>query len=79
MDTFSAIKSRRAVKHYDPEHRMTPEEIEQLLSLAILSPTGELLGRISLGQVTNMTLDSSSSYLYITTPNRLLRIEVGGP
>ena len=39
MDTFSAIKSRRAVKHYDPEHRMTPEEIEQLLSLAILSPT----------------------------------------
>ena len=39
MDTLTAIQSRRSVKHYDPEHRMTEAEIEQLLSLAILSPT----------------------------------------
>ena len=45
--------------------------------LAVLSPAGELLGKISLGQVTNMAVDTSSSYLYITTPNQLLRISIG--
>ena len=39
MDTIEAIKTRRAVKHYDPNHKMSKEEIDQLLSLAILSPT----------------------------------------
>ncbi|MEM6500644.1 MAG: nitroreductase family protein [Cyanobacteria bacterium P01_C01_bin.89] len=39
MDTLAAIKARRSVKHYDPEHKMTDGEIEQLLSLAVLSPT----------------------------------------
>lgn len=39
MDTFEAIKSRRAVKHYDPAHKMTDDEIEQLMSLVKLSPT----------------------------------------
>jgi len=39
MDTIEAIKNRRAVKHYDPEHRMTEEEIGQLLTLAALAPT----------------------------------------
>ncbi|MGZ4999056.1 MAG: nitroreductase family protein [Methylomonas sp.] len=39
MDTQFAIQSRRSVKHYDPEHRMTAQEIETLLSLALLSPT----------------------------------------
>ncbi len=39
MDTFTAIETRRAVKHYDPEHRMTEEEVKQLMSLAQLSPT----------------------------------------
>ncbi len=45
--------------------------------LAILSPAGDLLGKVSLGQVTNMTLDPSSSHLFVTTPNRLLRIDIG--
>jgi len=39
MDTFDAIKERRAVKHYDPNHKLTDEEVNQLLSLAVLSPT----------------------------------------
>ena len=39
MKTDEAITSRRAVKHYDPNHKMTGEEINKLLSLAILSPT----------------------------------------
>ena len=39
MITAEAIRARRAVKHYDANHSMTPEEINELLSLAILSPT----------------------------------------
>jgi len=39
MDTLDAIRSRRAIKHYDTEHQMTEEEITELLSLAVLSPT----------------------------------------
>jgi nitroreductase len=39
MDTLTAIEQRRSVKHYDPAHRMTDEEIRKLIALAILSPT----------------------------------------
>ena len=39
MDTFEAIQQRRSVKHYDPNHQMTEAEIQQLLELAVLSPT----------------------------------------
>jgi nitroreductase len=39
MDTKQAIETRRAVKHYDPDHKMTTDEINNLLSLATLSPT----------------------------------------
>ena len=39
MELEKAIKTRRAIKHYDPAHQMTEDEINKLLSLAILSPT----------------------------------------
>ena len=39
MNTFDAIKERRSVKHYDTNHKLTDEEVNQLLSLAVLSPT----------------------------------------
>ncbi|MEA5420404.1 nitroreductase family protein [Spirulina sp. CCNP1310] len=39
MDTLAAIEARRAVKNFDPNHRLTPAELDQLLSLAMLSPT----------------------------------------
>jgi nitroreductase len=39
MDTFEAIRTRRSVKHYDPNHRMSEAEIEQLMQLALLAPT----------------------------------------
>jgi nitroreductase len=39
MDTITAIETRRAVKAFDPEHEMTEEEIQRLMTLAILSPT----------------------------------------
>lgn len=39
METLEAIYSRRAVKHFDPDHRMTDEEIRKLLEAAMQAPT----------------------------------------
>ena len=39
MNTIEAIKARRAIKHYVPNHRMTSDEERELLELAMLSPT----------------------------------------
>lgn len=39
MDTQLAIQSRRSVKQFDPEHRLSKQEVESLISLAMLSPT----------------------------------------
>jgi len=39
MDVTEAIEGRRSVKHFDPDHRMTEDEIRTLLSATMLSPT----------------------------------------
>ena len=39
MNVIQAIQQRRSIKHYDPTHRMTIQEIESLMALAMLSPT----------------------------------------
>jgi nitroreductase len=39
MDVFEAIRARRAVKHYDPNHELTEEQITQLLEAAMQAPT----------------------------------------
>jgi nitroreductase len=39
MKTLEAIETRRSIKQYDPEHKLTEEEINKLFSAAILSPT----------------------------------------
>ena len=39
MNTIESIKARRAIKHYDPAHVMSPQEERELLELALLSPT----------------------------------------
>ena len=39
METLEAIYQRRAIKQFDPEHRMTADEEKTLLEAAIQSPT----------------------------------------
>ncbi len=39
MNTLEAIEQRRALKHYDPAHRMSEAEVRQLLELGMKSPT----------------------------------------
>ena len=39
MDTFEAIRRRRAVKHFDPDHKISAEEEQKLLEATIQAPT----------------------------------------
>ena len=39
MNAIEAIYNRRAVKHFDAEHRMTKEEENKLFEATIQSPT----------------------------------------
>ncbi len=39
MNVSTAIETRRSIKGFDPEHRMSEAEIERLMALALLSPT----------------------------------------
>ena len=39
MSVATAIETRRAIKGFDPEHRMSQAEIDRLMSLAMLAPT----------------------------------------
>lgn len=39
MDTIQAIQERRAVKHFDPDHKISEEIKKQLLDLTRLAPT----------------------------------------
>lgn len=39
MDTFEAINTRRAIKKFDRTYKMTSEQVNSLMELAVLSPT----------------------------------------
>ena len=39
MNVNTAIETRRSIKVFDPAHKMTADEIDMLMSLAMLSPT----------------------------------------
>ncbi len=39
MNVNTAIETRRSVKSFDIHHKMTSAEIDQLMALAMLSPT----------------------------------------
>ncbi|WP_028301061.1 nitroreductase family protein [Oceanospirillum beijerinckii] len=39
MNTFDAIYGRRAIKHFDPEHKISAEDEQKLLQAVIQSPT----------------------------------------
>jgi nitroreductase len=39
LSVADAIQTRRAAKAFDPDHKMTEQETDRLLSLAVLAPT----------------------------------------
>jgi len=63
MDTFEAIKTRRSVKSFDKNHKMTKDEITHLLELAILSPTSYNIQNWRFVIVTEQTIKDKLSEL----------------
>ena len=39
MDVFEAVSTRRAIKKFDPTHKMSPDDVKKLMEHVILSPT----------------------------------------
>ena len=39
MKTIEAIQKRRSIRHYDPTFKISDEEVNELIELAMLSPT----------------------------------------
>lgn len=39
MDTISTIRSRRSIKFYDPDYKIPEQEIDEIIDLALLSPS----------------------------------------
>lgn len=56
MDTFEAINTRRAIRHFDPTHRFTPAELDQLFTLAMQTPSSFNIQHWRLVNVTDPAL-----------------------
>lgn len=56
MNTFDAIRERRAVKNFDPSHELSKEETEQLLDLAMQAPSSFNIQHWRLVNVTDKAL-----------------------
>ena len=56
MNTFDAIRERRAVKHFDPQHQFTKQETDELLDLAKQSPSSFNIQHWRLVNVTDKAL-----------------------
>ena len=39
MDVFEAVSTRRAIKKFDPNHKMSSDDVKKLMEHVILSPT----------------------------------------
>lgn len=58
MDVFEAIEKRRSVKNFDPNHIMPKQEIDKILSAAILSPTSYNIQNWRFVTITNKDLQA---------------------
>ncbi|NBT76377.1 MAG: nitroreductase family protein [Betaproteobacteria bacterium] len=56
MNTFEAIRQRRAVKHFDPNHQVTQQELDELLDLAMQAPSSFNIQHWRLVHVTDKAL-----------------------
>ena len=56
MNTFDAIRERRAVKHFDSSHQFTQQEIDQLIELGMQAPSSFNIQHWRLVNVTDKAL-----------------------
>jgi nitroreductase len=58
MDVFEAIEKRRSIKNFDPNHTISKQEIDKILSAAILSPTSYNIQNWRFVTITNKDLQA---------------------
>lgn len=58
MDVFEAIEKRRSVKNFDPNHTIPRQQIDKILSAAILSPTSYNIQNWRFITITNKDLQA---------------------
>ena len=58
MDAIEAISQRRAIKHFDPSHRLSEDEIQLLLKIAAESPSSFNIQHWRIVNVTDPSLRS---------------------
>ena len=63
MDVFEAINTRRSIKKFDADHKMTSDEIDQILESAILSPTSYNIQNWRFVTITKQELKNQLSHL----------------
>jgi len=56
MNTFDAIRERRAIKSFDPSYQFTPAEMDQLIDLAMQAPSSFNIQHWRLVSVTDKAL-----------------------
>ena len=81
MNTFDAIRERRSIKHYDPAHQFTQQEFDQLIDLAMLSPSSFNIQHWRLVNVTDKALrtklrEAAFDQAQVTDGSLLLAITV---
>ena len=81
MNTFDAIRERRSIKHYDPTHQFTQQEFDQLIDLAMLSPSSFNIQHWRLVNVTDKALrtklrEAAFDQAQVTDGSLLLAITV---
>jgi nitroreductase len=81
MNTFDAIRERRSIKHYDPAHQFTQQEFDQLIDLAMLSPSSFNIQHWRLVNVTDNALrtklrEAAFDQAQVTDGSLLLAITV---
>ena len=81
MNTFDAIRERRAVKHFDSAHQLTRQETEQLLDLAAQAPSSFNIQHWRLVNVTDKALraqlrDAANNQAQVTDASLLFVVTV---
>ena len=79
MNTFDAIRQRRAIKHFDPNHKITDSEFNQLMDLGAQAPSSFNLQHWRIVNVQDTALrqqlrDAANNQAQVTEASLLLVI-----
>ena len=74
MDTDEAINTRRAIKKFDNAHKMTHQQVNSLMELAIRSPTSYNQQNWRFVTVTDQSVKIKLVKLHVVNLNHLMAL-----